>query len=161
MSKIPVSRLLEEINARPKSDRNSSWTNPDSPSTKTALTKVEKQEIWAVIEETSRVVGALISLLDSYDKKEDWEELYFWERSQGQLKKIRQLKNEATAWYFDIWEKIRIHNLTSDQKIQEYYSRVKWFKQSYHATEISSQQIRDFHENIKWLVVPLLKKAFK
>ena len=161
MSKIPVSRLLGEINARQERERNSSLTNPNSQSTKNTLTNKEKQEIWAVIQETTKTVAALIELLNSYDKRDDWERSNFWGRSQGQLKKIRRLKYEATAWYFNIWEKIKIHNLASDQNTQEYYARVKWFKLNYYATEIRSEEVRDFHEQIRLLVLPLIKKAFK
>lgn len=83
-----------------------------------------------------------------------------WWYSQWQLKKIRPLKNEVTAWYFEIGNILRAHRILEGKKMQDYYAKIKYFKQRYHATSLSSQEVKSFHKSIQAMIGPILNKAF-
>lgn len=168
MSKIPMSRLLAEIDqrqARAKQTEDERRAQPDSHIGKKSLTVQDKREIWATIQTTSEKVAELIELLKWCNKSDQgWHDYYYeprWGYSQSQLKKIRPLKNDVTAWYFAIWEKLRVHSIGTDKQIQEYYLRIRYFKQYFHATQLTSSSVREFHKSIQGMVVPILNKAFK
>lgn len=168
MSKIPTSRLLEEIAARKKENtrqEEDKSSQSQEASLRETLSDSEKKEIWDVIQSTTAKVWELIKLLQWFNKTEQEGQDYYYESrwwySQSQLREIRPLKNEVTAWYFEIWEKLRIHGILEWDRMQRYYNRIKSFKQNYHATTINSSDVIWFHEQIRAMIVPILRKAFK
>jgi len=159
MSRQPISRLLAELPARQEKlqDSKGNWVF----NSKNTLSDSDKRNIWNVLKATRDKVVELITLLDWYDTTPDWKKVKFYWRSQWQLKKIRPLKNEVAGSYFAVWETLRTHWIGSDKLIQDYYSRVRGFKQGYHATTLKSEDIRNFHERIQNLIGWVLKKALK
>lgn len=167
MSKLSTLRLLEEVQARNESAqrKEKAQQEADALNWRKVLSSADKKEIADVITSTTAKVAELIELLQWYNKSEQWWHDYYyqprWGYSQSQLKKIRPLKNQVTAWYFEIWEKLRIHDIGTEKQIQDYYSRIRYFKSRYHATELTSSSVRDFHESIQEMIAPILNKAFK
>lgn len=191
MSRIPINRILSRLEeqqrwAKLESEKFESIL-PEYTNSRKPLTNWEKKEISDVIVQTSEKVAELITLLDwllsqtrhqvdfsnSYDSAYSRWGYYDWFYSQRydygrgseylkkDLKKIRPLKNEVTAWYFSIWEKLKIYRIGDDELIQRYYESVKKFNTAYKATTLTSADVKDFHESIKRLIVGELNKAFK
>lgn len=167
MSKVPVSRLLRDIDVREREKRKRNERAQQQVSSlteKEALSNKDKQEIAEVITDTTTKVAELIELLTWMEKSPQGEDYYYqtrWWYSQAQLKKIRPLKKKVSSWYFAIWEQLRIHDIGSEKNIQDYYARIKHFRQHYHATWLNSGEVRRFHEEIQRMLVPIINKAFK
>lgn len=167
MSKLSTLRLFEELEAKKASAqrKEKAQQEDDALNGKKVLSNADKKEIRDVIVSTTAKVAELIELLKWYNKSEQWWHDYYyqprWGYSQSQLKKIRPLKNEVTALYFDIWVTLRIHNILEWKTMQDYYTQIKGFRQNYPATTLTSSSVKGFHESIQKMLDPLVMKAFK